>query len=74
MVLTELSVVTSVDRDDLEDFKGETFCCTLLKRFMKTLLKKQRDFEVLIPDFNAVEKHMHALADSDLQLPKILKQ
>ncbi|MFG1594075.1 lipoyl synthase [Halobacteriovorax sp. CON-3] len=55
-------VVTSVDRDDLPDFGAGHFA-NVVKRINKdypdTLV------EVLIPDFNAAQEHMHTLAKSN---------
>lgn len=55
-------VLTSVDRDDLADFGAGHFA-NIVNRINKdhpdTLV------EVLIPDFDAVEEHMHTLAKSN---------
>lgn len=55
-------VVTSVDRDDLSDFGAGHFADVvnaIAQRHSDTLV------EVLIPDFNGVEEHMHTLAKSN---------
>lgn len=54
-------VITSVDRDDLEDFGSGHFA-----NLVKALGKAHPDVkvEVLIPDFGAVEEYMHVLAKS----------
>ena len=55
-------VVTSVDRDDLPDFKAGHFAnvvTAINTRHPDTLV------EVLIPDFDGVPEHMHTLAKSN---------
>lgn len=54
-------VVTSVDRDDLADFGASHF-----GNIVKKIREDHSDtfVEVLIPDFNCVEEHMHTLASS----------
>ena len=54
-------VLTSVDRDDLKDF-GSSHFANIVKRINKDHPKTL--VEVLIPDFDAVEEHMHTLAKS----------
>ncbi len=54
-------VITSVDRDDLEDYGASHFAAVvrnIADHHPKTKI------EVLIPDFNCVEQHMHTLAQS----------
>lgn len=55
-------VLTSVDRDDLADFGAGHFAAVvngIREKYPETKV------EVLIPDFNVVEEHMHTLAKSD---------
>lgn len=54
-------VITSVDRDDLSDFGAGHFA-----NIVKRIAKDHPDtyVEVLIPDFDAQEEHMHTLARS----------
>lgn len=54
-------VVTSVDRDDLEDFGAGHFAAVVSE-----IHKQHPDVkvEVLIPDFNGEPEHMHTLAKS----------
>lgn len=54
-------VVTSVDRDDLEDFGAGQFA-RIVERI--NVDHPEVKVEVLIPDFNAEEKHMRTLAES----------
>lgn len=54
-------VLTSVDRDDLEDF-GASHFANIVKRIAKD--HPETYVEVLIPDFDAIEEHMHTLAKS----------
>ena len=54
-------VVTSVDRDDLEDF-GASHFASVVKRIAQDHPKTK--VEVLVPDFNCIEPHMHTLAES----------
>lgn len=55
-------VVTSVDRDDLEDYGSGQFA-RIVERI--NVDHPEVKVEVLIPDFNAEEKHMHTLAKSN---------
>jgi lipoyl synthase len=55
-------VLTSVDRDDLPDFGAGHFA-NIVNRINKD--HPETYTEVLIPDFNAVEEHMHTLAKSN---------
>ena len=55
-------VITSVDRDDLDDF-GSSHFSNVIKRIKNDHPKTY--IEVLIPDFNAKEEHMHTLAKSN---------
>ncbi len=54
-------VVTSVDRDDLPDF-GSSHFAQVVKAIHQHC--PQTKVEVLIPDFQGVEAHMHTLAKS----------
>ena len=54
-------VVTSVDRDDLEDFGAGQFAKIVDKI---NIDHPEVKVEVLVPDFNAEEKHMRTLAES----------
>lgn len=54
-------VITSVDRDDLSDFGAGHFA-NIVKRIAKD--HPNTYVEVLIPDFDAQEEHMHTLAQS----------
>lgn len=54
-------VITSVDRDDLSDFGAGHFA-NIVKRIAKD--HPHTYVEVLIPDFDAQEEHMHTLAHS----------
>ena len=54
-------VITSVDRDDLSDFGAGHFA-NIVKRIAKD--HPHTYVEVLIPDFDAQEEHMHTLARS----------
>ena len=54
-------VLTSVDRDDLEDFGAGHFA-NIVNKINKD--HKGTLVEVLIPDFDAVDEHMHTLAKS----------
>ena len=54
-------VITSVDRDDLEDYGASHFAAVV--RHIADNHPKTK-IEVLIPDFNCVEHHMHTLAKS----------
>lgn len=55
-------VITSVDRDDLEDLGASHFAAVV-----NEVNRRHPDckVEVLIPDFNAIEEHMHTLAQSN---------
>lgn len=55
-------VITSVDRDDLEDFGAGQFASVV-----RQINEDHPDVkvEVLIPDFAVVEEHMHTLAKSN---------
>ncbi len=55
-------VITSVDRDDLADF-GASHFANLVAELGRS--HPNVKVEVLIPDFAAIEKHMHTLAKSD---------
>lgn len=55
-------VITSVDRDDLPDFGAAHFANVVTKIHEK---HPEVIVEVLIPDFNGVEEHMHTLAKSN---------
>lgn len=55
-------VITSVDRDDLEDFGAGQFA-DVVKRVNQD--HPEVKVEVLIPDFAVVEEHMHTLAQSN---------
>ncbi len=55
-------VVTSVDRDDLEDFGAAHFAAVVNKIHQD---HPEVKVEVLIPDFQAEEKHMRTLAESN---------
>tara|TARA_B100000925_G_scaffold8886_1_gene6343 strand:- start:6380 stop:7360 length:981 start_codon:yes stop_codon:yes gene_type:complete len=55
-------VITSVDRDDLKDFGAGHFAEVVTK---VNSLHPETLVEVLIPDFDAVEEHMHTLAKSN---------
>lgn len=55
-------VITSVDRDDLEDFGAGQFA-SVVRRVNQD--HKDVKVEVLIPDFAVVEEHMHTLAKSE---------
>lgn len=55
-------VVTSVDRDDLEDL-GSSHFASIIKRIATD--HPEVKVEVLIPDFSAIEKHMHTLAQAN---------
>lgn len=55
-------VITSVDRDDLEDFGAGHFA-SIVRRIHKD--HPDTFVEVLIPDFDNIPKHMHALAKSN---------
>lgn len=55
-------VITSVDRDDLEDGGAQHFANVV--RAVK-IQNPQTEIEVLIPDFKGVEKSMHILAESN---------
>lgn len=55
-------VITSVDRDDLADHGSSHFAAVVKKA---KLDHPQTKIEVLIPDFKAIEEHMHTLAQSD---------
>ena len=54
-------VITSVDRDDLEDY-GASHFATVIKHIADNHPKTK--VEALIPDFNCVAEHMHTLAKS----------
>ncbi len=54
-------VVTSVDRDDLADF-GASHFANVVKAIKES--RAETLVEVLVPDFNGVEEHMHTLAQS----------
>lgn len=54
-------VVTSVDRDDLEDYGAGHFAAVVERIAVD---HPEVKVEVLIPDFGVVEKHMKTLADS----------
>lgn len=54
-------VITSVDRDDLPDY-GASHFANVVKRINKD--HPETKVEVLIPDFDCVEEHMHTLAKS----------
>lgn len=54
-------VITSVDRDDLEDYGAGHFAAIVSKIHE---VHPEVIVEVLIPDFNGVETHMHTLAKS----------
>lgn len=54
-------VITSVDRDDLKDY-GSSHFANIVKRIH--LDHPDVIIEVLIPDFMAIEEHMHTLASS----------
>lgn len=55
-------VITSVDRDDLDDYGAGQFA-SVVKRVNQD--HKDVKVEVLIPDFAVVEEHMHTLAKSE---------
>lgn len=55
-------VITSVDRDDLNDFGAGQFAA-VVKRVNKD--HPEVKVEVLIPDFGVVPEHMHTLAQSN---------
>ena len=55
-------VVTSVDRDDLDDF-GASHFAKVVERIRKD--SPRTKVEVLIPDFDGEQKHMHTLAQSE---------
>ncbi len=55
-------VVTSVDRDDLSDF-GSSHFASVVEKIHQDHPKVK--VEVLIPDFNGIEEHMHTLAKSN---------
>lgn len=55
-------VVTSVDRDDLADF-GASHFANVVEAIRES--RPETLVEVLIPDFNGVEEHMHTLAKSN---------
>ena len=55
-------VVTSVDRDDLDDFGAGQFAKIVEQIHID---HSEVKVEVLIPDFNAEEKHMRRLAESN---------
>jgi len=55
-------VITSVDRDDLPDF-GASHFSNVVKRIHEVY--PEVIVEVLIPDFNGVQEHMHSLAKSN---------
>lgn len=55
-------VVTSVDRDDLEDY-GASHFANVVSQIAKD--HPEVKVEVLIPDFHAEEKHMATLAESN---------
>ena len=55
------AVITSVDRDDLEDGGSDIWAETIIK--VKEL-NQGLTMEVLIPDFNGIEKHIDKIIDS----------
>jgi len=55
-------VVTSVDRDDLDDF-GASHFADVVERIRKD--SPRTKVEVLIPDFDGKPEHMHTLAKSE---------
>lgn len=55
-------VITSVDRDDLKDFGAKHFANVVTKIHE---LHPEVIVEVLIPDFNGAQEHMHTLATSN---------
>jgi len=55
-------VVTSVDRDDLEDYGAGHFA-SVVYQIAKDYPEVK--VEVLIPDFHAIDEHMHTLAKSN---------
>lgn len=55
-------VVTSVDRDDLEDLGAGHFAAVVNQIAVD---HPEVKVEVLIPDFSGIEKHMHTLAQSN---------
>jgi lipoic acid synthetase len=61
MMSLKYIVITSVDRDDLNDFGASHFAAVV-----KQVNQDHPDVkvEVLIPDFSVVEEHMQTLADS----------
>jgi lipoic acid synthetase len=62
MMALKYVVVTSVDRDDLEDLGSGHFADVVRKINQE---HPDTKVEVLIPDFNCVEEHMHTLAKSN---------
>lgn len=62
MMSLKYLVLTSVDRDDLEDYGAQHFA-----EVVNEVHKKHPDVkvEVLVPDFQGVEKHMKTLAESN---------